>query len=37
MTIPSGPLRESLNNLKNYNHVFLNGNVKIYLILNLKF
>ena len=26
MTIPSGPLRESLNNLKNYNHVFLNGN-----------
>jgi len=26
MTIPSGPLRESLNNLRNYNHVFLNGN-----------
>ena len=26
MTIPSGPLRESLNNLKNHNHVFLNGN-----------
>jgi len=26
MIIPSGPLRESLNNLKNYNHVFLNGN-----------
>ena len=26
MTIPSGPLRESLNNIKNYNHVFLNGN-----------
>ena len=26
MTIPSGPLRENLNNLKNYNHVFLNGN-----------
>ena len=26
MTIPSGPLREGLNNLKNYNHVFLNGN-----------
>ena len=25
MTIPSGPLRENLNNLKNYNHVFLNG------------
>ena len=28
MTIPSGPLRESLNNLKNYNHVFLNGNAE---------
>ena len=26
MTIPSGPLRESLNNIKYYNHVFLNGN-----------
>ena len=26
MTIPSGPLRESLNNIKKYNHVFLNGN-----------
>ena len=26
MTIPSGPLRESINNLKNYDHVFLNGN-----------
>ena len=28
MTIPSGPLRESLKNLKNYNHVFLNGNTE---------
>jgi len=26
MTIPSGPLRESLNNIKNYNHIILNGN-----------
>ena len=26
MTIPSGPLRENLNTLKKYNHVFLNGN-----------
>ncbi len=25
MTIPSGPLRESLNELKNYNNIFLNG------------
>ena len=28
MTIPSGPLRESINNLKNYDHVFLNGNLE---------
>ena len=28
MTIPSGPLRESINNLKNYNHLFLNGNLE---------
>ncbi len=28
MTIPAGPLRESLVNLKNYNHVFLNGNLE---------
>ena len=28
MTIPSGPLRESLNNLKDYEHVFLNGNLE---------
>ena len=26
LTIPAGPLRENLNNLKNYHHVFLNGN-----------
>ena len=26
LTIPAGPLRENLNNLKNYRHVFLNGN-----------
>ncbi len=26
LTIPSGPLRENLNNLKKYQHVFLNGN-----------
>ena len=28
MTIPAGPLRESINNLKNYNHIFLNGNLE---------
>ena len=28
MTIPSGPLREGVNNLKNYDHVFLNGNLE---------
>ena len=26
LTIPSGPLRESVASLKNYNHIFLNGN-----------
>jgi len=26
LTIPAGPLRENLKNLKNYHHVFLNGN-----------
>ena len=26
MTIPSGPLRESFENIKNYKHIFLNGN-----------
>ena len=28
MTIPSGPMRESIDNLKNYDHVFLNGNLE---------
>ena len=28
MTIPAGPLREDINNLKNYEHVFLNGNLE---------
>ena len=28
MTIPAGPLRENINNLKNYEHVFLNGNLE---------
>ena len=28
MTIPSGPMRESIDNLKNYHHVFLNGNLE---------
>ena len=28
MTIPSGPLRENIKNLKNYDHVFLNGNLE---------
>ena len=28
MTIPSGPLRESINNLKNYNDIFINGNLE---------
>ncbi len=27
-TIPAGPLRESINSLKNYKHVFLNGNLE---------
>tara|TARA_B100000767_G_scaffold38631_1_gene32561 strand:+ start:2375 stop:3319 length:945 start_codon:yes stop_codon:yes gene_type:complete len=26
LTLPAGPLRENINNLKHYNHVFLNGN-----------
>ena len=30
MTIPSGPLRENINNLKKYEHVFLNGNLENY-------
>ena len=28
MTIPSGPLRENLENLKKYQHLFLNGNLE---------
>ena len=28
MTIPSGPLREPINALKKYQHVFLNGNLE---------
>ena len=28
MTIPSGPLREPINELKKYQHVFLNGNLE---------
>ena len=28
MTIPAGPLREDINNLKNYDHIFLNGNLE---------
>ena len=30
MTIPSGPLRQDLNSLKNYNHIFINGNSENY-------
>ena len=28
LSIPAGPLRENINNLKNYQHVFLNGNLE---------
>ena len=28
LTIPAGPLRESVNNLKRFNHIFLNGNLE---------
>ena len=28
MTIPAGPLRESVNNLKIYKNIFLNGNLE---------
>ena len=28
MTIPAGPLRENINKIKNYNHIFLNGNLE---------
>ncbi len=35
MLLPAGPLRESLKNLKNYEAVFLNGNVKNENLINL--
>ena len=28
LTIPAGPLRENINSLRNYKHVFLNGNLE---------
>tara|TARA_B100000989_G_scaffold285749_1_gene253762 strand:+ start:347 stop:1273 length:927 start_codon:yes stop_codon:yes gene_type:complete len=28
MTIPAGPLRENINNIKNYDNIFLNGNLE---------
>jgi len=28
MTIPAGPLRENFDNIKNYDHIFLNGNLE---------
>ena len=28
LTIPAGPLRESINSIKRYNHIFLNGNLE---------
>ncbi len=28
MTLPSGPLRENINNLKDYEHIFINGNLE---------
>jgi len=28
LTIPAGPLRENINTLKNYKHIFLNGNLE---------
>jgi len=28
LTIPAGPLRENINSLKNYKHIFLNGNLE---------
>ncbi len=28
MTIPAGPLRETINNLQKYDHIFLNGNLE---------
>ena len=35
MLLPAGPLRENLKNLKNYEAVFLNGNVKNENLINL--
>ena len=28
MTLPAGPLRENINKIKNYDHIFLNGNLE---------
>ena len=28
MIIPAGPLREKIDNLKDYKHIFLNGNLE---------
>ena len=28
MTIPSGPLRENIKNIKKYDNIFLNGNLE---------
>ncbi len=28
MTLPAGPLREDINKIKNYDHIFLNGNLE---------
>ena len=28
MTLPAGPLRENMNKIKNYDHIFLNGNLE---------
>ena len=28
LTIPAGPLRENINNIKNFDHIFLNGNLE---------
>ena len=28
MTLPAGPLRENINEIKNYDHIFLNGNLE---------
>ena len=36
LTLPSGPLRENINNLRFYDNVFLNGNEEHLLILKIK-